>query len=229
MTTLLGIIILFPTCLFGQTTRHPDPVEEAHQLAGSERFSEAFDKYVTIPGCESLALRLTRKDPRAFLDRLLMADYVPKLPAARRSLLVAELQLMLGDEVTALVGFRKVTEQIAETDEQGWEQGLLPRNAYFVEVPEQATKFGQRQPGVPFASGTGSHRDNVLIRRFITLKAGEDARREFDRIWQLHRECLQPYWTENYALNGRHRRCQPLRNWETSNWSSFFATVFRKI
>ena len=118
MTTLLGIFIFFPTCLFGQTTRHPDPVEEARQLAGAERFSETFDKYVTVPGCESLALRLTRKDPRAFLDRLLMANYVPKLPVARRSLLVAELQLMLGDEEVALAGFRKVSEQIAKTDEQ---------------------------------------------------------------------------------------------------------------
>lgn len=178
--------------LFGRMTG-PDPDDvawrEAHRLADSGKTEAAFLKYLTLPGAEAAALKIGRLQAKAFLA--LLKDSADAIPAVRRRLVEADLMLALQDRDAALVGYQDVAQQIAKNGDQGWEDGLLPQDQYFVEPTAHRTPYGGRQ--IPFTAGPGSHRDNLLIRRFIALEAWKDARREFERVWQLHTAALQPY------------------------------------
>ncbi len=173
----------------GQGPGRPEVFEEARKLEENGQEHEAFLKYLSASEGEFSAVTLARPQAREFLK--LLADRGAAIPAARRRLIEAELLLATRDNENALAAFRDVATKIADKDGQGWEQGLLPRDQYFVEPPANAD-YGWRST-TAFAIGPGSHRDNWLLRRFIALEAWDDARREFARVWQLHREVTQPF------------------------------------
>ena len=187
-TIAVGLSLVFSASLAsGQTFGRPEVIDEARQLEEDGQSHEAFLKYLAAPGGEFAAARLARPQAREFLK--LLADQGAKIPAARRRLIEAELLLATRDKERALTAYRDVVAKIATKDEQGWEQGLLPRGQYFVEPPTNGSGGWFLEP---FGAGPGSHRDNWLLRRFIALEAWDDARREFARVWQLHREATQP-------------------------------------
>ncbi|MBC7816196.1 MAG: hypothetical protein IAG10_04790, partial [Planctomycetaceae bacterium] len=211
-TIAVGLCLVFVASLaLGQISGRMETFDEARQLEEAGKPHEAFLKYLAAPGGEYAAATLARPQAREFLK--LLADQGATIPAARRRLIEAELLLATRDKDGALAAFRDVATKIATTDEQGWEQGLLPRAAYFFEPPQLANTGAPHMP--PFDShrespavgvGPGSHRDNWLLRRFIALEAWDDARREFARVWQLHREATQPYFVRvptNYDKQGK--------------------------
>jgi hypothetical protein len=169
----------------------PDPAtvawQEARQLEVEAKTEAAFLKYLTLPGGETPAIRIAR--PRATDFRKLLNDKGDAIPEARRRLVEADLLLALRDPAAALVSFQQVAQNIAKNADQGWDQGLLPRDEYFVEPAAESTPWHQ---AMPFTTGPGSHRDNWLIRRFIAIEAWDDARLEFVRMWQLHSEAAHP-------------------------------------
>ncbi len=172
----------------GQTFGRPEVFDDARELEEDGQSHEAFLKYLSAPGGEFAAASLARPQAREFLK--LLADQGAAIPVARRRLIEAELLLATRNQKGALTAYRDVVTKIAKKDEEGWEQGLLPRGQYFVEPP--AGEGRGWNITAPFSVGPGSHRDNWLLRRFIALEAWEDARREFVRVWQLHREATQP-------------------------------------
>ena len=172
----------------GQTFGGPEAFDDARELEEDGQSHEAFLKYLTAPGGEFAAATLARPQAGEFLK--LLADQGAAIPVARRRLIEAELLLATRDQKGALAAYRDVASKIATKDDQGWEQGLLPRGQYFVEPP--AGEGRGWNATAPFSAGPGSHRDNWLLRRFIALEAWDDAGREFARVWQLHREATQP-------------------------------------
>jgi HEAT repeat protein len=187
---------------WGQPGVRPSAWDEARQLEQDEQLQAAFLKYLSVPGGESAAVTLVRPQAREFLT--LLAAQGAAIPAARRRLIEAELLLATRDTAGALAAFRDVATKIATKDEQGWEQGLLPRDQYFVEPPNGEDRgWGG---ATVFSVGPGSHRDNWLLRRFLALEAWDDAGREFARVWQLHREATQPFVVRlpmKYDLQGQ--------------------------
>lgn len=181
-------VILSASLALGQTFGRSEAFDEARQLEEDGLTHEAFLKYLSAPGGEFAAATLARPQAREFLK--LLTDQGAAIPVARRRLIEAELLLATRDQKGALAAYRDVATKIANKDEQGWEQGLLPRGQYFVEPPS-GEGHGWNFTA-PFSVGPGSHRDNWLLRRFIALEAWDDARREFVRVWQLHREATQP-------------------------------------
>lgn len=181
-------LVLSASLAWGQMFGRSEAFDEARQLEEDGQSHEAFLKYLSEPGGEFAAATLARPQAREFLK--LLADQGVKIPAARRRLIEAELLLATRDQKGALTAYRGVAAMIATKDEQGWEQGLLPRGQYFVEPPPSEGRIWNM--ATPFMVGPGSHRDNWLLRRFIALEAWDDARREFARVWQLHREATQP-------------------------------------
>ncbi len=188
LATGLSLILGVPLAS-GQTFGRPEVFEEARKLEEAGQDHDAFLKYLAEPGGEFAAATLARPQAREFLK--LLADRGAAIPAARRRLIEAELLLATRDKEKALAAFRDVATRIADKDGRGWEQGLLPRDQYFVEPPAGESRGWSSS--LPFAMGPGSHRDNWLLRRFIALEAWDDARREFARVWQLHREATQPF------------------------------------
>lgn len=182
-----------------QSAAVKDAWQVARQLEDSAKTEAAFLKYLTLPGGEIPALRIAQAQPRNFLT--LLSDKGAAIPAARRGLVAADLLLALQDRDGALIGYQQVAEKIGIEADQGWEQGLLPRGEYFVEPTEQGRPWRQE---LPLNTGPGSHRDNRLIRRFIALEAWADARREFERVWQLHSTATRPYVVRKQTYNQKH-------------------------
>jgi predicted negative regulator of RcsB-dependent stress response len=176
----------FAWAVGGGEAKRP-PIEEARRLEEEGKREEAFRAYLAIPGAEYAAARLARpvaKDLLPLAERLL--DAPPGVGARPRVLLVrADLLLATGDKAGALEGYRQAVRTIAKEPGQGWEAGLIPSNYYPVEPPHPDRRPYEAQP---FREGCGSHRDNWLLRRFLALEAWDDAAREFERIWGLHRE-----------------------------------------
>lgn len=136
------------------------------------------------------AVRIARPNAEQFLN--LLRENSASIPAARRMRVTADLLLAQGDRVKSLAICRSAAQNIAKTADQGWDQGLVPRGEYFVDT---SARNPHTAGGLflPFTIGPGSHRDNWLIRRFIAMDAWAEARREFERVWQLHSEATQPY------------------------------------
>ena len=144
---------------WAQSFGRPEVIEEARQLEQDGQAQAAFLKYFVAAGGESAAVALARPHASEFLK--LLAEQGAAIPAARRRLIEAELLLATRDKVGALAAFRDAASKIATKDEQGWEQGLLPRGQYFVELPMSEGRGSYAT--APFTVGPGSHRDNWLL------------------------------------------------------------------
>ena len=146
------------------------------------RLEEAFCAFLQVPGAEHLAIRVARPKAAEFLT--LLAKASSNLPPARVQFIEGDLQLALGQKDAALRCYRTAALK-------------LPAREYPVEPPTIGnTVYSYRGDGRPvqaFEAGSGSHRDNWLIRRFIALEAWEDAAREFASIWTVHCENTQPF------------------------------------
>ena len=167
-----------------------------HQRAGEDR--EAFLQFAAIPGGLHRAVAVARSKPEVYLELLREND---TLLAFRFSKLIqGDLLFIQRDHQQALDCYRSMVKRIGASDNEGRNTGHIPIDAYFVDAPDDIIEtFGtNREPYrermlEPFAVGPGSHRDNWLIRRFIALKAWDDAAREFARVWELHRSRTEPY------------------------------------
>ena len=199
----------------GQTVESAKVFDEARRLEHDEQPQAAFLKYLTVPGGESAAATLARPPAREFLA--LLRERGAAIPEARWKLIEAELLLALRDKVGALAAYRDVATKIAANEQQGWEQGLLPRTEYFVEPPADANQWGGHAGAMPFTVGPGSHRDNWLLRRFIALETWDEARREFARVWQLHREATKPFFVRvpTYDRQGQQKGLERRVVWPT--------------
>ncbi len=162
--------------------------EDALALAEDGQVESAVLKLLSMADAESAAVQVGRAEAQRVLKAL--REQGDAIPVARRRLVEGELLLALRDRDGALQAFREVAGKIAVTEGDGWNQGLLPRDRYFVEPPNEHVRGGM--PALPFTMGPGSHRDNWLLRRFIALEAWDDAAKEFARVWELHRETLEP-------------------------------------
>ena len=173
------------------------PFEQARNLERDGQYENAFVEYMSIPGAEHVAAALAR--PRAEKFLTLLRRHREGVPSPRTKLLEGDLLLALDQKDEALACYREVVAKIAKTKAQGWEDGLMPLHYYPVEPPMRTDSDyysdadAWRREAHPFRLGPGSHRDNWLIRRFIALEAWDDAAREFQRIWEIHRQDTQPY------------------------------------
>ena len=161
-----------------------DPFQEAVALEREGQYQEAFLHYLLLPDREYAAVRLARPNPGRFLP--ILDTTAESIPHKRARLVEGDLRLALGQKDKALECYRDVARAYTDTRD------------YPVEPPVAAND-GQpelREYTGPFELGPGSHRDNWLIRRFIALNALDDAAREFDRIWEIHRATVRAYVVE---------------------------------
>ena len=212
--SITALFLSYVVCLFGmsqveaQTILSPvadknawqeveNAWKEAWQFEEEDQAQAAFLKYLTLSGGEGAAVRIARPLAKEFL--VLLREQGESIPAQRRLLVEADLLLVLQDKAGALAAYQGVAAMFAKASQPGGEPGRLPRDEYFVEPLgsgdiEGGSFWGRRDfPVRYFSMGPGSHRDNWLIRRFIALEAWDDARREFDRVWQLHQAAIQPH------------------------------------
>ena len=117
-----------------------------------------------------------------------------EIPAPLAKVVAGNLRWAAGDKPSALACFRAAAKMAAAKDDQGWATGYIPADAYVVEpaAGPQGMRF-DGQPIQPLTVGPGSHRDNWLIRRFISLEAWDDAAAEFARVCAIHRRNTRPY------------------------------------
>lgn len=176
------------------------PFDAARQLEQAGQRREAFLKYLASPGGEYAAAAVARTKPAEYLD-LLRAN-TSAVPAAAGAVVEGDLLLALGRKDDALASYRRAAPLYGTAGD------------YPVEPPvrtgEQEEPRGDawQRPARPFELGPGSHRDNWLIRRFITLEAWRDAGQEFPRIWELHRQRSQPHVCVRPVSDG-HGAVQP--------------------
>lgn len=180
-----SIVVACMPCSAAQTAARPT-FEGARRLELEGKLKEAFGAYLAIPGAEHAAVRVGRRSPKESLAKL---DTVLAGPASRvrppYGLLVrGDLLLVAGDKEAALECYRRARRAFANRRERpsGRVHGHL--DYYPVETSRPAH---MALIGCQFAFGPGSHRDNWLIRRFIALQAWDDAAREFERVWDIHR------------------------------------------
>ena len=184
--------ILVSASAVGLAGDQPDPFQAARELEQGDKLQEAFLGYVAIPGAQHLAVRIAGSQPQEYLA--LLRNQTQAAPAPLVKAVEGDLQWALGDQAAALACYRTVAKLTATAEEQTWATGHVPRDAYLAEPPATRESFPfDDWPIEPFAAGPGSHRDNWLIRRFITLDAPEDAAREFARVWEIHRRRSEPY------------------------------------
>ncbi len=162
-----------------------DAFTEGRRLLDEGKEVDAFRRFLAVPGAEHMAARVARLKAAEFLP--LLTDPAIGIPAYRVKLIEGDLCLALARNAEALACYNEAASGIATAEGGG----------YCVEPPVssgEADGYGRySQPLAPFTVGPGSHRDNWLIRRFIALKAWDSARREFDRIWQVHRVNTRPF------------------------------------
>jgi len=180
------------------TVQAPDDwqaFEDARKLGNNGHAEDAFRKFIHLVGGEFAAVTLARGEAAKFLTIIRQEKDLPENPRAR--LVEAELLLACGrkDEAKALYH----TLATAALQNQ-W--GTGQPDYYPVEPPlahdgdEGSSGFFTHQPALPFCYGSGSHRDNWLLRRLIALDLTEDAAREFSRLWEIHRANTRPYRIE---------------------------------
>jgi HEAT repeat protein len=169
-----------------------DAFTEGRRLLDEGKEVDAFRRFLAVPGAEHMAARVARLKAAEFLP--LLTDPAIGIPAYRVKLIEGDLCLSLARNAEALACYNEAASGIATADGGG----------YCVEPPVssgEADGYGRySQPLAPFTVGPGSHRDNWLIRRFIALKAWDSARREFDRIWQVHRVNTRPFVLATFGV-----------------------------
>jgi HEAT repeat protein len=194
----LGLLFLACGSASAQPEAEKDPYREAEELEQRGRDKEAFLKYLQFPGGEHAAIKLGRPKAKEYLE--LLRTKGQNVPAARFKLIEGDLLLALGERAEALACYQAVAKKIGKTSKQTWDQGFLPWDQYFVEVPPVSPRDDVCAYGMfifraqkPFTLGPGSHRDNWLLRRFLALEAWDDAGREFARLWNFHVRYSEAY------------------------------------
>ncbi len=166
--------------------------QAARNLEQADKPQEAFLAYAAILGGQHLAVRIGRAKPAEY--RALLQSQEGKIPAPLARVVEGDLRLAEGDKPAALACYRAAAGMAATKDDQSWAVGHIPVDGYIVEPPQGREDFRfDGWPGQPMTTGPGSHRDNWLIRRFITLEAWDDAAAEFARVWEIHRRNTRPY------------------------------------
>lgn len=166
----------------GHLRNDPEPlsVEDDHK---------AFVRYLQMPGAEYAASRIGLSRPEDYL-RILQGFSENDRSRLKSEIEVVEgdLMLALGRNGMALECYRKAARK-TEPPRSIYLAGTLCTN-YIVEPP---VDFSFEPPAEPYTLGPGSHRDNLLIRRFIALSAWDDAQKEFERIWKIYSLLSRPY------------------------------------
>ena len=197
LSAILGGALLAPARAQVPPARSPAPetlLENARQLQAAGDDRAAFWQLLAIAGGEEAAADIARPQAQTFLDELKTPP--DNIAPARVALLRGEMQLALGQKVEALESFRRAAQQ--------WPQLPDKSQIYPVETPDARNNNFSRSRlalAAPLTVGPGSHRDNWLVRRFIALEAWDDAARELERIWQIHRQFARPYRFETLVFN----------------------------
>jgi HEAT repeat protein/predicted negative regulator of RcsB-dependent stress response len=180
------------------TTVSPEAqFQSAQKLQSEGHETEAFLQYLAIPGAEHAAVALARNKATQFLE--ILRTQAGNVPLHRIKMVEGDLLLAVGKKQEALAAYREaVTALNKEDTTDGSGSKLLPTSYYPVEPPtvvgrDEQTWYRGESPLMPFTVGSGSHRDNWMIRRFIALEAWDDAAAEFARVWEIHRRNTQPY------------------------------------
>jgi HEAT repeat protein/tetratricopeptide (TPR) repeat protein len=187
---LFFLLLLCCSIAMGQRPVDRDPFTQACRLLDAGKEAEAFLTFLTVPGGEHRALQMARPNAGQFVA--VLRERGKHIPFPRAKLLEGDLLLATGRQKEALECYRQVAARMGKTAEEGWQKGMMPPDYYPVEPPLQQ-ETGFHGPALPFSLGPGSHRDNWLVRRFISLDAADDAGRELARIWELHREAARPH------------------------------------
>ena len=194
--TALGVVAL--ALLTGLAPRlacaeREAPLRVAHRLRDAGKDREALRAYLQIPGAAFHASQLARasKSDLLFETRSLLA--ARPAPAVRRRALLVQGDLLLGrgQREAALTCYEQaagaypVAGEVVTAPKAG-EHGALVPTAYPVDLPADVIRHEQDMTLPAFSRGPGSHRDNWLLRRFLTLEAWPQAAKEFRRIWEFH-------------------------------------------
>lgn len=201
----LGGALLAPLNAPAAPAQTPDALfQSAQKLQAAGETRAAFWQFFAVAGGEEAAADLARPQAREFLQALQPPP--ANLAPARIALLQGELHLALNQKTEALAAFRRAA--------QLWPELADKAQIYPVETPNSRdNNFARSRLNAPLTSGPGSHRDNWLVRRFIALEAWDDAARELERIWQIHRQFARPYRFESrvYDAETKSSRTQILR------------------
>lgn len=194
---LLGIsvaIFLWSTSTWAQISIDQQKTwKTACQLEEAQKFDEAFNLFLEVPGAEYKAAQIARQDPEKYLgtlDRQFPVQTNPRVWLVR-----GDAFLKMGKPDEALKCYRAFVAKIGTLKTHTWDKGLVPRDYYPPEyIPASETRSSKYKPILqqPFLQGTGSYHDNFLIRRFLALEAWTDATREYQRIWALHQKNVVP-------------------------------------
>lgn len=168
-----------------------------------ERDREIFITCLQEGGPWQAAARIGRSRPEEFL-RILKGFSAKSGEEEAPGILMVEGDLLLarGKRDEALSCYRKAASKLEP--HQPWLKSspqspppMQPRGAetvivtdYFVDPPLYVPETLKIEP---YTVGPGSHRDNWLIKRFIALRAWDDAEREFERLWTVHVLLSRPY------------------------------------
>ncbi|MCD4780011.1 MAG: HEAT repeat domain-containing protein [Candidatus Omnitrophica bacterium] len=143
---------------------------KAKKLENEDRLEEAFIAYLAIPGAEYAAAFIGRTEPEKFIK--VLEKNKEDITFSTFKLIEGDLLLTLDKKEDALTAYRSSVTKV-------------DMDYYPVEITEKEYLHSEVRP---FSYGPGSHRDNWFIRRFIALEAWADAKKEFKRIWELHRK-----------------------------------------
>ena len=167
-------------------------LEAARKLDQSDKPHEAFLAYAAIPGAQHLAVRIGRAKPAEYLA--LLQSPARKIPLPLAKVVEGDLRLAEGDKPAALACYQTAAKMVATRDDQGWATGHIPADDYIVEPAQHWEDFRSYRLTIqPPPTGPGSHRDNWLTRRFISLEAWDAAAAEFARVWEIHRRYASPH------------------------------------
>ena len=175
-------------------------IAQAKKLEEAGLKQQAFALYIKIPNAEHLALRIAKTDPKGYLELLRSIESEPRSrPDPRLWLLQGELLLKLDSSKEALTCYKKFTASLDQTVIQTWNKDELPHPYYLVSPQVLGKNGGLSGPTSgssdlensfftlkPFRYGPGSQADNLLLQRFLSLGAWDEAAKEFERIWKIH-------------------------------------------
>jgi tetratricopeptide (TPR) repeat protein len=188
LAAAVRLVCLSTALLAPDTEETPGPVAKANALRRQGRLEDAFLAYLQVEGGEQEAASLARAEPRHYLALLPPAG---RIPALRRLLVEGDLRLLLGQRLKALNCYRDAARLLARSDTYPVDWTPLAAPDDFQQgmgyVDAKPDPSWPRAPLDAFATGPGSHQDNWLIRRFITLRAWPDAAAEFARVSKLYR------------------------------------------
>ncbi len=177
MAFLHWMFVLLVIPLGGQSPPGPPPdlgtrLEAALADERDGRFLDAFQAFLNMPYGGPQALRLSHLRPADYLS---VARRTAEEGGLVGALVLGDLCLAQGDRAGALGAYRLAAQRLSKDGYAvKWEPGGL----------EEARVQYRLHP--PFSLGSGGHRDNWLLRRFLGLEAWEDAAQEFRRVWDLH-------------------------------------------